>query len=62
MRLSDSMPASMDRSAFVEPEQMSYKGPDGQTVPAWLFVPKGLDRTKKHPAIVWIHGAGVNTG
>jgi len=61
-RLSDSMPAAMDRSAFVEPESVSYKGPDGQTVPAWLFVPKGLDRTKKHPAIVWIHGDGVNQG
>jgi dipeptidyl aminopeptidase/acylaminoacyl peptidase len=62
IRLSDSMPASMDRSAFVEPESVSYAGPDGQKVPAWLFVPKGLDRTKKHPAIVWIHGDGVNQG
>ncbi len=62
IRLSDSMPASIDRAAFVEPESVSYKGPDGQTVPAWLFVPKGLDRTKKHPAIVWIHGDGVNQG
>jgi dipeptidyl aminopeptidase/acylaminoacyl peptidase len=61
-RLSDSMPAAMDRSAFVEPESVSYAGPDGQTVPAWLFVPKGLDRSKKHPAIVWIHGDGVNQG
>jgi dipeptidyl aminopeptidase/acylaminoacyl peptidase len=61
-RLSDSMPAAMDRSAFVEPESVSYAGPDGQNVPAWLFVPKGLDRTKKHPAIVWIHGDGVNQG
>jgi dipeptidyl aminopeptidase/acylaminoacyl peptidase len=60
VRLSDSMPASMDRSAFVEPEEIHYAGPDGQRVPGWLFVPKGLDRTKKHPAIVWIHGDGVN--
>jgi len=59
-RLTDSMPASMDRSAFVEPEAVHYAGPDGQQVPAWLFVPKNLDRTKKHPAVVWIHGDGVN--
>ena len=58
--VSDSMPAAMDKSAFVEPEFMHYAGPDGQQVPAWLFVPKNLDRTKKHPAIVWIHGDGVN--
>ncbi len=37
-----------------------YAGPDGQQVPACLFVPKNLDRTKKHPAVVWIHGDGVN--
>jgi dipeptidyl aminopeptidase/acylaminoacyl peptidase len=60
VRLTDSMPASMDRSVFVEPQMVKYPGPDGQTVPAWLFVPKDIDRSKKHPAIVWIHGAGIN--
>jgi dipeptidyl aminopeptidase/acylaminoacyl peptidase len=59
-RLTDSMPEGIDHSAFVEPEAIRYPGPDGQQVPAWLFVPKNLDRTKKHPAIVWIHGDGVN--
>ena len=59
-RLTDSMPAGIDRSAFVEPEAIHYAGPDGQQVPAWLFVPKNLDRSKKHPAVVWIHGDGVN--
>ncbi len=29
-------------------------------MPAYLFVPKHLDRSKKHPAVVWIHGDGVN--
>jgi len=60
VRLSDSMPKAIDKSALVEPEMVSYKGPDGQTVPAWLFVPKNLDKSRKHPAIVWIHGDGVN--
>jgi dipeptidyl aminopeptidase/acylaminoacyl peptidase len=60
VRLSDSMPSSIDRSQFVEPEFVHYPGPDGQQVPGWLFVPKNLDRTKKHPAIVWIHGDGIN--
>ena len=59
-RLSDSMPAGMDRSLFVEPQFVHYSGPDGQQVPGWLFVPKNLDKTKKHPAIIWIHGDGVN--
>lgn len=60
IRVSDSMPSSIDRSALVQPEFIHYPGPDGQQVPGWLFVPKGLDRTKKHPAIVWIHGDGIN--
>ena len=60
VRLSDSLPASIDRSQFVEPEFVHYPGPDGQQVPGWLFVPKNLDRSKKHPAIVWIHGDGIN--
>jgi dipeptidyl aminopeptidase/acylaminoacyl peptidase len=60
VRLTDSMPAEMDRTRFVEPQFVHYPGPDGQQVPAWLFVPKNLDRTKKHPAILWIHGDGVN--
>jgi dipeptidyl aminopeptidase/acylaminoacyl peptidase len=59
-RLSDSMPASIDKSLLVEPEVVHYAGPDGQQVPAWLFVPKNLDKTKKHPVVVWIHGDGVN--
>jgi dipeptidyl aminopeptidase/acylaminoacyl peptidase len=60
VRLTDSMPAGIDRSKFVEPQFVHYPGPDGQQVPGWLFVPKNLDRTKKHPAIIWIHGDGVN--
>jgi dipeptidyl aminopeptidase/acylaminoacyl peptidase len=60
VRLTDSMPSGIDRAAFVEPQLVHYPGPDGQQVPAYLFVPKNLDRARKHPAIVWVHGDGVN--
>ncbi|HEY6946475.1 MAG TPA: S9 family peptidase [Candidatus Acidoferrum sp.] len=60
VRITDSMPAQMDRARFVEPQFVHYPGPDGQQVPAWLFVPKNLDHSRKHPAILWIHGDGVN--
>jgi dipeptidyl aminopeptidase/acylaminoacyl peptidase len=59
-RLSDSLPAGLDRTAFVTPTLVHYTASDGQKVPAYLFVPPRLDRAKKHPAIVWIHGDGVN--
>lgn len=60
VRLSDSMPASIDKSQFVEPQFVHFPGPDGKPVPGWLFVPRNLDRSKKHPAIIWVHGDGVN--
>lgn len=59
-RLTDSMPSSIDRAALVEPQLVHYPGPDGRPVPAYLFEPPGLDRSRKHPAIIWIHGDGVN--
>ena len=59
-RLTSSMPSSIDKRALVAPELIRYPGPDGKMVPAWLFTPKNLDRTKKHAAVVWIHPDGVN--
>ena len=61
-RLSRSLPDALDDQRYVEPEFVRYPGPDGQPVPGWLFVPHGLDRSRSHPAIVWIHGDGVNQG
>ena len=60
VRLTKSLPSTIDPAALVEPQLVHYAGPDGQQVPAYLFVPAGLDRSRKHPAIVWIHGDGVN--
>lgn len=60
VRLTSSFPPGIDRSSLVAPEFVHYRAADGQEVPAWLFVPKNLDRTKKHPAIIWIHGDGIN--
>lgn len=60
VRLTDSMPPGIDHSQFVEPKFVRFPAADGQLVPGWLFVPKNLDRTKKHPAIIWVHGDGVN--
>jgi dipeptidyl aminopeptidase/acylaminoacyl peptidase len=54
------MPSSVNRSAFVEPQFVHYQGADGAQVPGWLFVPRNMDRTKKHPVIIWIHGDGIN--
>jgi dipeptidyl aminopeptidase/acylaminoacyl peptidase len=60
IRLTDSLPAGGDRTRFVAPELIHYPGPDGKPVPAYLFVPKTLNKAVKHPAIVWVHGDGIN--
>ena len=59
-RLTDSLPPSIDRASLVEPQFVRYAAPDGQQVPAFLFVPPGMARDATHPAIVWIHGDGTN--
>lgn len=60
VRLTESMPTGVDRSAFVTPELVYYPSADGKKVPAWLFVPRNIDKSKKHAAIVWAHGDGIN--
>jgi len=58
-RLTDSMPAGLNPSDLTTPALVHYPSRvDGQRVPAGLLVSAKLDRTKKHPAIVWIHGSG----
>ena len=59
VRLSDSMPAGLLAADLTPPVAVQFPSRvDGKQVPATLMVSKSLDRTHKHPAIVWIHGSG----
>jgi dipeptidyl aminopeptidase/acylaminoacyl peptidase len=59
IRLSDSMPPGLDKADLTPPVAVQYPSRlDGKPVPATLMVSKKLDRTQKHPALVWIHGSG----
>ena len=58
-RLSDSMPAGLNKADLTPPVAVSYPSRlDKKPVPATLMVSKTLDRAQKHPALVWIHGSG----
>jgi len=59
-RVTDSMPPAIDRERLADPQLVTYPGLGGASVPAYLFVPPGLDRSKKSPAIIWVHGDGIN--
>jgi dipeptidyl aminopeptidase/acylaminoacyl peptidase len=45
---------------WIEPKVVSYKARDGQMVYARLYTPEmvGARRDPKHPAVVFVHGAG----
>ena len=59
VRLSDSMPAGLNKADLTPPEAVSFPSRlDGKPVPASLMVSKTIDRSRKHPALVWIHGSG----
>ena len=58
-RLSDSMPTGLNREEIVVPEAVSFPSRlDKAPVPSTIMLPRNLDKSKKHPAIVWIHGSG----
>jgi dipeptidyl aminopeptidase/acylaminoacyl peptidase len=59
VRLSDSMPEGINQADFSPVTAVAYPSRlDKKPVPATMMVSKTLDRTKKHPALVWIHGSG----
>jgi len=59
VRLSDSMPAGLNKSDLTPPVAVSFPSRlDGKPVPATLMVAKTIDRSRRHPALVWIHGSG----
>ncbi len=59
VRLSDSMPPGLNQADLTPPVAVTYPSRlDGKPVPATLMASKSLDRARRHPALVWIHGSG----
>jgi dipeptidyl aminopeptidase/acylaminoacyl peptidase len=61
IRLTDSLPPGLDPADLTAPVLVHYPSrKDQKPVPATLIVNKNLDKTVKHPAIIWIHGSGAD--
>jgi len=61
MRLTNSLPDGLNPGDLTAPVAVHYPSlQDGKPVPATLMVNKNLDKTKKYPAIIWIHGSGAD--
>ncbi|MDQ6652623.1 MAG: prolyl oligopeptidase family serine peptidase [Acidobacteriota bacterium] len=52
----ETIPADFPESLLVEPQQVILSGADGMKIHGQLFLPPNLDRTKRHPAILFFHG------
>jgi dipeptidyl aminopeptidase/acylaminoacyl peptidase len=60
-RLTNSLPPGLLTQDLTAPVAVHYPSrADQKPVPATLMVSEHLDRTKKHPAIIWIHGSGAD--
>jgi dipeptidyl aminopeptidase/acylaminoacyl peptidase len=60
-RLTNSLPPGLLPEDLIAPVAVHYPSrADKKSVPATLMVAKNLDRSKKHPAIIWIHGSGAD--
>jgi dipeptidyl aminopeptidase/acylaminoacyl peptidase len=61
VRLTNSLPAGLSVADLTAPVAVHYPSRlDKKPVPATLMVSPHLDRTKKHPAIIWVHGSGAD--
>ncbi len=55
-RLTNSTPLSIPKSAFTEAKDITYTSFDGLKIHALLYIPKGIKKNGKNPAMVWVHG------
>ncbi len=58
VRLTNTVPARFRQIAWARPKLIEYKAKDGQTVFARIYLPPRFDKSKKHPAVLFVHGAG----
>ena len=52
----NSIPAEFPESSLVEPQQVVFDSADGMKIHGQLFLPTNLDKTKRHPTILFFHG------
>lgn len=55
-KLTSTLNPEMDPDNLVEGKVVRYKSFDGTEIPAILYMPLQASKTKKVPALVWVHG------
>jgi dipeptidyl aminopeptidase/acylaminoacyl peptidase len=57
-RLTESVPAAFTQAGWAKPEFTEFVAKDGKKVQARVYSPAGLDKSRRYPAVVFVHGAG----
>jgi dipeptidyl aminopeptidase/acylaminoacyl peptidase len=57
-QLTETVPARFKQIKWRPPQFTEFKATDGKTVKARVYTPQNFDKTKKYPAVVFVHGAG----
>jgi dipeptidyl aminopeptidase/acylaminoacyl peptidase len=52
----ETIPAEFPEKSLVEPQQVIFPSADGMKIHGQLFLPANLDKTKRHPAVLFFHG------
>ena len=52
----ETVPSEFPESSLVEPQQVIFNGADGMKIHGQLFLPRNLDASKQHSAILFFHG------
>jgi acetyl esterase/lipase len=52
----ESIPAEFPADSLVEPQKVIFDSADGLKIHGQLFLPANLDKTKRHPAVLFFHG------
>ncbi|HEX8285261.1 MAG TPA: S9 family peptidase [Pyrinomonadaceae bacterium] len=55
-RVTESTLAGLDPARFVAPEAVSFKGHDGETLHALLYLPRGASPQTRAPVVLNVHG------
>ncbi|MDP2858321.1 MAG: S9 family peptidase [Bacillota bacterium] len=55
-RLTSEHDSLRDEFRMIEPERLSFKGPDGWDIEGWLMKPLNYEPGKKYPTILSVHG------
>ncbi|MCB1024067.1 MAG: S9 family peptidase [Acidobacteria bacterium] len=51
-------PDSFRKRKWNEPKFISIAARDGEKIPAKVYFPENFDKAKKHPMVIFVHGAG----